>query len=70
MTDLVVGKTYDVAHARKGRFRMRLIMVDEVWVRGVIVSGRARYVTEEDRTELEEIDCRRTLCDFTEVKGV
>lgn len=44
-----VDKEYDVDHARKGKFRVRLTTVDSPLVLGVITRGTAHYLSEDDR---------------------
>lgn len=49
MFPVEIGKQYDVHHARKGYFRIRVIGVDGHSIYGMITRGKARYISEADR---------------------
>lgn len=66
--ELEVGKTYDVDHNRKGKFRVRVVHLDEDWLDGEIVKGRASYMTSADAMVGDVITIKRSLASFQEVK--
>ncbi len=62
-----IGKTYLVNSQRKGTFLLRATTVDDEWVTGVIVGGKADAILDYNRRELgEEVTVRRSLSKFTE----
>ena len=61
------GKTYKVAHSRKGKFSMRVDSIDGEWVTGEIVKGKAGAMLHyNERDTGESITIRRCLCTFSE----
>lgn len=70
MSELIVGKEYEVTHSRKGKFYMRINDIDNTWVHGVITGGRAGAMLEyNERFEGEEITVRKSFCKFKEIKN-
>ena len=49
MSQIQVGKEYDVFHHRKGRFRIRVEELDGDYIVGEITQGTAKYLGEPDR---------------------
>lgn len=64
--DLKVGETYDVAHSRKGDFRLRITSLTDEWATGEIVSGVATNISRsnEDDAVGEEIIIRLSHATF------
>lgn len=56
-----VGKTYDVSHARKGKFRIRIAEVSGDFLAGVIVSGTAKMASGHGGEEGDEIRLSSSL---------
>lgn len=66
MTDLEIGKVYDVASSRKGNFKMKLTYQDDTWATGVITKGRAKAILKYNEVEQgEEVTVRKELTTFT-----
>ena len=63
-----IGKTYDVNHSRKGKFRIRVTAVTETWVEGEILHGVAGAIMDYNtRGAGEKITVRIEFATFTEV---
>ena len=62
-----VGKIYVVKSQRKGTFIMRITVVNDEWVTGEILTGRAKAIMEYNEREAgDEITVRRSMTVFTE----
>lgn len=61
------GKDYQVTHSRKGQFTMHVDSVNGEWASGTIISGHARYISEDNRHAGEEITVRIELAKFKPV---
>lgn len=46
--NIEIGKTYHVNHRRKGKFDLLVTAQDDQWVSGVVVQGRAKYISMEN----------------------
>lgn len=63
-----VGKTYDVNHSRKGRFRLKVLGINGEWITGQMVSGKTKTLLPENSAEAgETVTVREQLATFTEV---
>ena len=57
-----IGKDYQVLHTRKGRFDLHVESINDGWITGVIIGGKAKYMSaNSDREAGEEITIRKTL---------
>ena len=64
-----IGKTYDVDHTRKGKFRVLVTAVNDGWVEGRVVSGVATALLAHNVREMgEKITIRAAHATFTEVQ--
>jgi hypothetical protein len=63
-TELEIGRTYDIRSQRKGNFWGRFIKRSDEFGNFQIVSGKAKYVSEEDRIEGDIVSLRFELCKF------
>jgi len=63
--DPEAGKTYDVEHSRKGKFRFRVTRVDDRWVAGEIISGKAKYASGGPALPGDKIEVTSRLATFT-----
>ena len=63
------GKTYDVLHVRKGRFRLLVTGVspDGEFVDGQLVAGRVVFMASPDAVPGDQVSLRISLCELTEV---
>lgn len=64
------GKTYRVNHSRKGKFTMRVTAVRGEWIDGLIIDGRAKYMSMQNQGEGyvgDEVTVRASLATFEEV---
>ena len=61
MAEFEIGKKYDVDHAHKGNFQIRVTSVEGPIVTGVITWGVARYVNEPDRYTGQHIAVRTDM---------
>ena len=62
-----IGKTYKVNHERKGNFIMTVTGMNDEWVTGIIVGGKAHaMLRDNEREKGEEITVRQSFCIFTE----
>lgn len=41
---VLIGKTYFVKHSRKGEFVLRITAINEPWITGVVVAGKANAI--------------------------
>ena len=69
MSKIEVGKEYDVNHARRGRFRIRVVEIDEHYVLGEITQGTARHIGQPDSGPGDDIylDTTRPYINLTPV---
>jgi len=67
MSKFEVGKTYRVAHSRKGRFTLKITGGDDEFVTGLMVEGTTRTLLPENRTYTgEELTARTSLMQILE----
>lgn len=67
-TEVEVGKTYKIRSDRKGTFVARITMINDVWVTGVLVSGKAGAMLKENEVYVgEEVTLRRSFCSFDQI---
>lgn len=71
MKGLILGKTYDVVHSRKGHFCFRVVADDGKWVTGEIISGRAINISRDiaDNVSGEVITIRKNMASFDFVES-
>lgn len=63
--ELIIGKTYEVNHSRKGKFNLELKHQCNTWASGIITNGFADSMLEENiKEQFEEITVRKELCTF------
>ena len=63
-----VGKSYQVASNRKGKFQIQVISTDETWVTGIIIYGKAKAICEYNEVyQGESVTLRRSLTHFLEL---
>jgi hypothetical protein len=63
--ELNVGEVYDIAHARKGSFKGRLLSADDEWATFEITQGNAKTMLKKNEKEKgEEITLRISFCSF------
>ncbi len=57
------GKTYNVHHARKGKFQIKVTSIMGEWINGTITEGHAQLVAaeSEDLTVGDEVTLRHSL---------
>ena len=60
MSEIEVGKEYDVDHRRKGKFRIRVDVVDGPMVQGTITQGEAIYLAEGNKGPGDQIELNMT----------
>jgi hypothetical protein len=65
------GKTYDVNHSRKGKFKLKVTAVNGEWVEGTIVTGKAKMISRSnnDVEAGESLTVRDSLATWTEVQS-
>lgn len=67
VSDVIVGKIYDVVSSRKGNFRIMVTEHSEEWVTGTIIKGKAKAILAYNEAyKGEEITLRRSLTAFYE----
>jgi hypothetical protein len=73
--NLEIGEIYNVSHSRKGSFVIGITDINGEWISGVILEGRARYISFENTRMVDAgatgmpITIRAKLCYFTEFDG-
>ena len=61
-----VGATYSINHSRKGKFRGRVLSVDDIWCTVEIVEGRANAMLDYNIRDVgEQVTCRDSLTTWT-----
>lgn len=68
MTTPIKGKTYEVDHARKGKFMMRVDFLDDEFAAGEVVAGVATGLNRHWRVG-DKISVRLSFSTFTEVES-
>jgi len=65
------GKTYDINHRRKGKFRVAVSRVDDVWVNGTLVDGSPHNIsmTAAKAHVGDPMTLRIEFCEFEEIEG-
>jgi hypothetical protein len=64
-----IGKTYGVAHDRKGRFVIKITAIGRSSVTGTIVTGKATSSEEHnDRYIGDQITMKKSMCKFSKVE--
>lgn len=64
-----VSKIYKVSHSRKGLFTMQVTKIDDTWIEGVIVDGKASALSlGGTRYQGDPVTVRKSLCTFEEVR--
>jgi hypothetical protein len=67
MNDLVVGRTYQILHSRKGEFLGKLVSVGDGWAKVEIVGGAPRFASAGASAESGDvISVSLSLCTFEE----
>lgn len=67
--EVLIGKTYHVSNSRKGNFVLRITAINEPWITGVIVAGRANaMVSYNVAEEGESITIRSDFSRFQEIQ--
>ena len=63
-----VGKIYNVAHSRKGKFTMQVKSISGEWVSGVVVDSVAKAIMDYNfKYSGDEITVRDSHCNFSEL---
>ena len=65
---LEVGRTYDIRSTRKGNFWGTLLSLDGEWADFRIASGKAEFMSEDDRLEGDTVIVRLSFCKFYPIK--
>jgi hypothetical protein len=63
-----VGKTYEVSHSRKGKFALRVTKIDDDWITGVIVAGKAQFISKPAAGNGDMITLRKSFTTWKELK--
>lgn len=66
--DLEVGRTYDIRSTRKGNFWGTLLELNGEFAEFRIVSGKAKFMAQDDRLEGNTVDMRLSFCKFYPIK--
>ena len=68
MTTPIIGKIYNVAHSRKGKFTMRVTAINGEWISGIVIDSTAKAIMSYNvKYSGDEITIRDCLCHLTEV---
>lgn len=76
MISPVIGKQYNVFHARKGNFTIRVTNITGSLITGVITKGTAHYISEDNRGPGDSITLDpngplcRILCESSESSNI
>lgn len=65
---LEVGRTYDIRSARHGNFWGTLLELTGEFAKFRIVSGKAKFMAQDDRLEGNTVDIRLSFCKFYPIK--
>jgi hypothetical protein len=65
MKEIQIGKIYNVAHSRKGKFTMRITSISGEWITGIIIDSTAKAMLGYNyKYSGDEITVRECFCTF------